>query len=381
MSSYQDPCWDQSVVQPNRSCAAYVRGLLGFTLIELLVVIVIIAILASLGLAAMWAVKRSANKTITSQRMQEVQSGLQAVGAGSGESLQTLLLSMRRLIGLGAGAQPAAAFPGVAVFRTDLRVGAVTPAPGESWPAPRPTWMLDHPLGYPATDFVADPEGNNPPIRFPRLSETPLPPDPIGISSMTPRFSAELMLLAGVSGADDQTVSAIDRARELYFSDRNPNKPWNDRWGNPLVIGFAWYHPRMNASINNAIERRGAVHSSITNAMEPMFRREDLFLIRAQESYGFYRSIYASVGSVTDVLPTSIYPADLKSASSDWTGAAGLLATLWIEIETACNHENGSELWAPAPSRDLVTQPPWRGVRSISLNRKERMLVAPVEIR
>ncbi len=357
-----------------------------FTLIELLVVIAIILVLTGLLLSGISAVRRALAIAETSRRMTEVQTALQSYAASSTEApgLERLLGNLRSLVRSGTLAQPASAIPGVVRYRTDTRIGVLQPDSGEAWPESaggRPAWMLAHPWGMKPTDFLTDPEGNSPPTRLPNpTEEAALAVDDRGLSEFTPNFSAELLMLAGVLPLEAGDGAAVDAARQMYRSDRRPRAPWNDAWGNPLVVGFAWYHPRRNTTISN----RGAggwSHNSLNAALWSQANREDLFIQRAKERYGYFRSVWVAVSAIGSEPPATITATELKDPAGVWTGNAGVQARIWASADTDCNREGGLELWRSRAGTDVIARPPWNGARQMRSSGSIRMLSAPLEIR
>ena len=350
-----------------------------FTLIELLVVIAIILVLAGLAIPAISAVRRAAAVTLTTQRINEVQTALQAYGAGAGGNLDRFLSGLRSAIIAGSNGQPSSVFPGVAAWRVDTRVGFVAPAAGESWPPDvRPAWMFPHPWGRKPTDFITDPDGYSPPRRLPKPSEEgALVADVRGISDLTTDFSCELLVLADVLPTDN----GMDGARIRYRSERSKRSTWNDAWGNPLVVGFAWYHPRRNTALGNRHQNFGNLHGTLQAGMDTADYREDLFIQRANEAYGYARSVYVAIGSVGPTVPADAL-GDITNPAATWTGTGGLAGKLWTAVNETCNRDGaGAELWRSSPGSDLAGRAPWTGVRTAGSSSLTRLLGAPVEIR
>lgn len=362
----------------------------GFTLTELLVVIAIVLVLTGLTLAGAGMVRRAMAVAETGRRMNEIHTALQSYGAGRPDApgLDVLLTSLRSLVTAGTTGQPASAFRGVARFRKDTRIGALLPdalaTPAEAWPEDaggRPTWMFAHPWGLPATDFLTDPEGNTPPLRLPRPpEETALAADEHGLSELTPDFSPELLMLAGVLPLEGSGAAAVDQARRLYRSDRRPRAPWNDAWGNPLVVGFAWYHPRKNTTIaNRAIG--GGSHATLGTGMNAQANRQDLFAQRAVERYGWFRAVYVAIAAIGSEPPSGLTKAELADPLATWTGTTGVQLRIWQAADLACNRDGGGEIWRSRPGSDLLAKPPWTGVRNALVAGSVRLLSAPLELR
>jgi len=205
-----------------------------------------------------------------------------------------------------------------------------------------------------------------------------------GISDMTPAFSAELLMLAGVLPLDGTTAASIDAARTRYRTDRSPKASWNDGWGNPLVVGFAWYHPRLNPSVNgiaNAHKNLAGLDGNLKPHFNIQANRPDLFIQRANESYSYFRAGYVAVAALGKNLPSTVTASEITSAAADWTSATGVQQRVWQAADSACNRNGAAELWRSGPGIDLSGRPPWTGVKPVRTAGTTRMLSAPVEIR
>jgi len=346
----------------------------GFTLVELLVVCATVAVLAGMLMIAGNMVRERVRSTITANRMEELTRALSGLAAGDQDNGCAATLH-ERLLRTTAG-RGADKFPGVAHFTYDRRNSVFSPvdgmngAPIETWiPTPYRSWCMQFPWGLPPTDFSD-------------VNATSLPPDgtflPIedrGLKDLTPMYTVELMVIAGVLPTENATGS--------YTADRSDKRSWNDAWGHPLVIGLGLYQPRANTKIFIAESfLRGDQDNVSIQAMG--MARSDLFLRRARTKYQFARAFYVAPAAVGRTVRAPITDASLVDPSADWQGASGLLVGLWNQVnDVAGVDDSGDQLWRTdaAITRNPWTNPPWEGVRQRRANGQRCQLAAPVELR
>lgn len=339
-----------------------------FTLIELLVVITVILILVGLILVGIGMVREQARAAVVAQRSEEALRGLRDIGSGVGSGAylihQTLAATGR--------------LDGVIAFKEDRRFSEYHPAIGDWIPTPYPDHCFQHPWGKVPTDYPEPAPTSFPP------DGTELPIEAKGLSDLTASFSAELMRLAEILPRDDP-ATAQDEALQAYLGDRRPDRPWNDPWGRPLVLAMGLYQPRENTALQTrhyiltgggggGLEKGG--HLAI---------RQDLFLDRAKEAYGFTRAIYLSAGSIGPKPDPAIASLDLAAAGADWTTLdTGLYDQLWAEINRVANTEAGTEIWrtdgTATPPRNPFANPPWKGMHTGKTDGHKAFIAAPVEI-
>jgi type II secretory pathway pseudopilin PulG len=384
---------------------------LAFSLVELLVVIAIVATLVALLIPAISLVRFQAKVTGTVQRMLQVQTALaDYVGGGRG------VAALQRAASLGGPVQmsdwwtianslPAGSAAPPALLYTDYRaqlrgqqtlevqpdIGFVVP--NAAW------WTTTWPFLWPTTDWGT--MGSTPPILpYPwgrpglcnDLQQT-TPGTGIGATGRT--FNAvavnnRYMIGSGAASveapasqsitrsdgttatvtADNpcpfdlgqtsplQTVPLLTAAGILeagsdYAADRNPNRPWNDLWGNPLIVTYAVFHParEANASANANINR-------------------DRYLKAAMKQYGYGKAVYVAVGATGPALRSGI-ASDASSAVS--------LRDRWNQIRDTCQAVEWTELTWAAPPSD------WKDVRKVSKTvdgvKETCLLTAPMELK
>ncbi|MBA3683968.1 MAG: prepilin-type N-terminal cleavage/methylation domain-containing protein [Planctomycetes bacterium] len=146
---------------------------------------------------------------------------------------------------------------------------------------------------------------------------------PFDLGQTSPLRTIQLLREAGVIGLGEEGK---------YRTDRSPSRPWNDSWGNPLIIGYVLFQPERCRRTKTGDLRRAYLLQACT------------------QQYGFNRALYAAVGSAGPELHSSI--------KKTWTAADDAIALrdYWFQIRAgAAAHE-----W----TEDSFGQtPPWVGVR------------------
>ncbi|MDA3959478.1 MAG: prepilin-type N-terminal cleavage/methylation domain-containing protein [Planctomycetota bacterium] len=336
----------------------------GFTLIELLIVIGIILLLAALIISVSGIVRRKAGLLASSQRLSE---GVQAILGSYSDGLGAVGLHRDLHATVQAMGGTADEVPGVRAFLVDRRYGITMPATGGgSWiPLPYPSYCFDYPWGQvPAHDPDVSATTLSPP-------DTTYPVQDRALSQLNPRHSAALWHLAGLL-ADDPASSLA-----AYTSDRGPTKPWNDAWGKPLVIAWGLYQPRCNTLISIKVPMGGSDNAAKT--------RQDLFLQRAMEVYGYGRAFYLAGGALGPRLSSTLNAIDLTSSASNWTGSGGVLDQAWSDIIEVAGTEDGVEQWrtdsSVSPAVNAWNDPPWKGIKTARTEGRDCALLSPAEMR
>ncbi len=158
-------------------------------------------------------------------------------------------------------------------------------------------------------------------------------PFPFDLGQTSPLRTVELLRIAGVleTGSD-------------YAGDRGTNRPWNDLWGNPLIVTYALFHP---ARDNNLGLR-------------------DRYVKAADKLYGYRKAVYLSVGASGPLLRTGI------SAAADQPVS---LRDRWYQIRDICRAAEWTEQSFGAKPAD------WLGHRKGRRNGETCLLLAPVELK
>jgi len=179
-------------------------------------------------------------------------------------------------------------------------------------------------------------------------------PIPFDLGQMSPLRSLQLLQSAGI--VSDDTGAA-------WRSDRSAAAPWNDAWGNPLVVTYAIFQPERYRNSTVATDQND----------------RNRLLDRCQQRYDYNRSLYIAVGSVG----ASIRPTDAgltmanpwPDRSVPWTAAkdAEVNRWLWRQIRECGSAVDWTENW--------MMQRPWEGVRAKSAGGYMGIVYAPTEIR
>jgi len=207
-------------------------------------------------------------------------------------------------------------------------------------------------------------------IRFHLYQERPA--SAVRTSYPTMAFSAALSVLAGI--APD-----VDR----YASDRGRDRPWNDPWGNPLLIAFAFFQ---YGPANAATAARwpatqtppaGGSYSGENPANTQAFTEQWKEVRRA---YGTTQSVYLAFGAVGPRLPED------GSVTMATPLTTNVLEDLWYVVNTVCNQaSDGSDLWCihpdAAPAVDSFAKPPWQGLRRAKRSGVESILALPMTVK
>ena len=328
-----------------------------FTLIELLVVIGIISLLAGMLFVAGRMARDAARGAVTKARIDEVLRALSAVTDGeAGGSAATVIHRQMH-------AQVSKVVRGITGFIQDQRKGRWYPGPGESWIVPPyASYEFPHPWGKVPTDLPGDAPTQPP------AADAVLAIESHRLSDLTPVISENLLYLSGI--LESARFPTLAEAQQAYRTDRSTGAPWNDGWGRPLVVGFGQFHPRKNTAL---------VFKEVTGTFNGI--EEDLFLRRSKTSYGYWRSLYLSIGAVGPTLPDTVTASEITQESADWTSpSTGILARLWTGVHQVVNQSSATERWRTDGSFNAFVTPPWNGVVTQRDKGKIMFLSTPLEI-
>jgi prepilin-type N-terminal cleavage/methylation domain-containing protein len=147
------------------------------------------------------------------------------------------------------------------------------------------------------------------------------------LGQLSPLLTINLLHMAGVMQAADLAAAGTS-----YRTDRGTKRPWNDRWGKPMVVVTALF----NVCRYDFQDAGTTPYPEIT---DQLLGARDLFLKRAVDAYGQSRAIYLAVGSIGPKLRTPL-PTSWSQAQDNTT-----LRTNWLQIRENCNaaewDENG----------------------------------------
>lgn len=319
-----------------------------FTLVELLVVIAIISVLAALTITGANLLRTQARSLDTTQRIEGVLSALRQCGMAGRTPAEVLNESV--IAPWGAAQSPPV---GTGVLRFQVSIGR---AYNDS---ARSSGGLLVPESGAGTWLTANSFLWNSPWGRPRLTtDGGLGPtmDGYTLAQLNPRATPRFLAKAGV--LDDVAQWPGDAA--THPERRRAARSWNDAWGNPLVVAFAFFQPGVNTTVQTTWQAAGNALQSRTGIFP------DLFVRQAKGAYGFNRAVYVTVGAVGPRLRSPPLPDD-ANAQSD---------ALWAQlIDTCAATEWTAEGWTTPPAA-------WRGGVRIERRGGERCFLSlPVELR
>ena len=157
---------------------------------------------------------------------------------------------------------------------------------------------------------------------------------PFDLGHCSPIKSAQFLQAAGI-------LPNGDRGLELYRQDRDSKKPWNDAWGNPLIVVYALYHA----------PRCALLQTDGKSLYDIEFKRH-YWLEQAEKAYGFYRCLYIAIASGGDII---------DPASKTWNESEDkdFLSNYWLDIRTK------TQAWQWTAESWTADTPPWEHVRIV----------------
>lgn len=331
----------------------------GVTLIEMLIVIGIIAVLIGLLLPVAGMVRERAHWLDAANRVELVRRALSAVEPEEGSAAIAL---MRR-----------ASLPGVT--QTSYQRHHADPAQRDrlaaaegAWLAYDLPWQLRFPLGRSAVGFTStNPYQSTGPGtgsggNWQFVKSTTYAGIPFTLAEMTSAFTPALLVAAGICPDAD-----------AYRQDRGPTRPWNDPWGQPLIIGLGLYqYGPITADARSRWPWTEVGTTGEQDLTSPAFAKQ---WSEVRTHYGVLRTLYLAVGAIGPEGPVGL-ASSLTDANID---------ACWQQILTLCNTaDDGSELWRMAPSAsppvDALAHPPWQGLRQRKLGSKQSLLALPLVV-
>ena len=298
-----------------------------FTMIEMLFVISIIGLLAAMLTLVSKNARDQVNSSITHQRIEAVIQGLLAY-----QSDGSLALALQ--------SGPLAVTYSNGYARSNSNWTSVEPTnPGDT------PYFWDAPFGKGAKDYVT---GDTTVVDR--------------LSNFNPQKTIELLRASGVMMDPRTQTRAVDPplplpysiASQLLATDRSGKMAWNDAWGNPIIVGYAVYQTKGDATQ----------------------REKDV------RKYGFNRAVYLSAGAVGKEKRNSI------NYSGAWMGNSGVLQKSWDLINDVVNTRNGNGNGNDIPlSEELYVgeRKPWSGIATATGNGPNRdfkcYLSAPQEVK
>ncbi len=300
-----------------------------FTLVELLVVIAIIGLLAGLLIPAVMLIRETARATDTTQRLDQIVQGLAGQGVGGGRQAADLIHERVIAPHLRSQGFPTGVLKFVVSHETNNRYAMwnnARPAAASldgNYTSSAASQCLPFPWGQ---QTLHDTIGQATGTKF-----------PFALPTMSPLASLELLILAGVE---------VDAAR--WATDRGSKRPFNDAWGHPLVIGYAFYQPRRNTTVSiRTMQVGGGSYTGVDAIRNVIY--EDLFFTHAEKTYQYTKAVYLVAAAAGPVLTQPL------SGSATVANLAADQTAIWNQATTACEAGRwDAEAW---------TAPPWNGVK------------------
>jgi hypothetical protein len=166
------------------------------------------------------------------------------------------------------------------------------------------------------------------------------------LKDLDPTLTIAFFKLSGLLPDDDPTTVGIDEPAIEYMTNRSTEKPWNDAWGQPLIIAFGLYQPPTGALCGKALRQ-----------------------------YQYNRSVYIAVAAVGPL--ARVPDADLKSSDpTQWGNSPtkptdGYLDKLWSQANWVCQQAKENPFdkdW----SELSFDNPMWQGNKVDYLNPTKR---------
>lgn len=314
----------------------------GFTLLELLIVMTIVAIMSTMTVGAVRLIRERLRNNQTTSRMEAAITAFTQVGQGEGSAAMVF--------------QRDAGLDGVLGWRQSKTDGEMvvriinTPdgtfqeripqtLPDEDYwtnrnlrdPFPKRLGVNWVGIPYADRDAGGKDDGSQPYMRFPWGEVTPqelLPagkaitrlPDTFYLRHSSPHKTRELLTVAGV--IPRAMTATVQRYRD-YMTDRSPKRDWNDAWGRPLVVAYAFYHPPINSTRDNL--------NPATN--DPSSHGKDVILSVCRAKYQRTRGIYLTMAAIGPTLPVTLKEENLtQSKETYWDGPGSIPGIIWQRV-------------------------------------------------
>jgi len=171
-------------------------------------------------------------------------------------------------------------------------------------------------------------------------------PVPFDLGYLSPLRTIELLQVIGVLPPGNDGVVA-------YTTDRSVKQPWNDAWGNPLIVSYALFIPERYHRTYDVENRR------------------DLFLRSALIAYSYNREVYMAAGALGPVLDSSFSTQSL-AADQSTIGTDQFLYGAWRQICRLC----AAQTW----TEQSFTNPPWNGIKTGTVKGQTSFLSAPTSV-
>jgi hypothetical protein len=162
----------------------------------------------------------------------------------------------------------------------------------------------------------------------------------------------QLLVIAGILRPNDP-MTPVNETLDDY-KDRGPKKPWNDGWGNPLVVAYGIFQPSDSLALG--------VPGTVANAGKQVQQALELFQ--------YNRSIYLTIGAPGPFVQNSLDFSTLATADT-------AITNIWTQVTNVCS----ANTWTEAS----FDHPPWQGVKrgkkTIAGREYKSLLSSPLEFR
>jgi len=378
--------------------------------VELLVVVVVVAIIAGFIVATLGLL---GDQSRSLQTIQRIEQAVNRIGQQGGDVHSTAYALQANVAGFG----------GTATFETAPGASHGQPSGGaawhEVWPDPDGVdpLILAYPWGRDRLYWIREgwyADNVDPPLPVTDPStwsdaersdwEAPEKHD---LSELFPRRTAEILAFAGIA-----------ESVQDYRDQRDPDLPFNDAWGNPLVVAYCLFQPGRYGTptvptwttgefyqagewvqIDIAGETRRFIciadHDDPTDPSDAgnqpgtsggnaywseALRNEDYYLDEANRRYDYNRSVFVAVGAAGRYLDKNRFALGKIEPGSDAAAWNVHLDNLWDQVcETVM--PDAATTW----DEESFEDPPWTGVakaeREIARQDMLGFLGAPSEFR
>lgn len=212
---------------------------------------------------------------------------------------------------------------------------------------------------------------------------------PFDLGSCSPLQTIPLLQAAGV-------LPAGSAGEDLYRSDRSRERPWNDSWGNPLVVAYALFQPPRFCNSYYGPTAQGYLPLGLGDGLGVAQNFRDGLLKKSMEYYQHNRCLYLTVGSLGPTglsrelvnckdasLTTSLTSGCFdqpggKTQGVRWTDPnldARILRIMWQQVALVCRAADYTEQVAASQfnqqaaassNASRLDQKGWQGVRHLT---------------
>ena len=241
-------------------------------------------------------------------------------------------------------------------------------------------------------------------------------PEPCDLSGFSPLVTTRLLRYADI----------LSDGTEDYRTVRRTDRPWNDRWGNPLVLSASIFIPPRHlglrvfnppSAVADPFLGSGSVWplyafgsgAGYQWVLQHLIRRRDMLLHAYHEAYTYNRSVTISGGAVGS---ERVWVKSSEPAIANYQGSQPLtwsvVGDVGVDSDTGTHSSIGPEIPVPLTDRKILralwlqvldttqarrwnqasaeNNPPWRGgsfrgIARLAGRQSECLVLTPVEIK